>query len=80
MRINNIFSSIYVDYIDVNGGDSMGAAKEEAKKLIDRLPEQATWDDIMYQLYVQKKIDKGLKAVEEGKVISHEEAKMRIFK
>lgn len=58
----------------------MGIAKEEAKKLIDRLPEQATWEDIMYQFYVQKKIDKGLKALEDGKVISHEEAKMRIFK
>ncbi len=43
-------------------------------------PEQATWDDIMYQLYVRKKIDKGLEAMEEGKAISHEEAKKRIFK
>lgn len=57
----------------------MGIAKEEAKKIIDRLPDQATWDDIMYQLYVQKKIDKGLRAAEDGKVISHKEAKMRIL-
>jgi predicted transcriptional regulator len=26
-----------------------------------------------------RKIDKGLKAVEDGKVLSHKEAKMRIF-
>jgi hypothetical protein len=57
----------------------MGIAKEEAKKIIDRLPDQATWDDIMYHLYVQKKIDKVLKAVEDGKFLSHKEAKMRIF-
>jgi predicted transcriptional regulator len=57
----------------------MGIAKEEAKKIIDRLPDQATWDDIMYQLYVQKKIDKGIKAVEDGKIMSHKEAKMRIL-
>jgi hypothetical protein len=27
----------------------MNGAKEEAKKLIDKLPDQATWDDIMYE-------------------------------
>jgi hypothetical protein len=46
----------------------MVIAKEEAKKLIDRLPDQATWDDIMYHKYVQK----------DGKVLSHKEEKMRI--
>lgn len=57
----------------------MVIAKEEAKKLIDRLPDQATWDDIMYHLYVQQKIDKGLKAIEDGRVLLHKEAKMRIL-
>ena len=57
----------------------MGIVKEEARKLIDQLPEQATWDDIMYQLYIRKKIDKGLDAIKEGKVISHDEVKKRIF-
>jgi len=46
----------------------MGIVKEEAKKLIDQLPEEATWDDLMYQLYIRKKIDKGLDALKEGKV------------
>lgn len=44
----------------------MGIVKDEARKLIDQLPEQATWDDIMYQLYIRKKIDKGLEAIKEG--------------
>jgi len=57
----------------------MGIIKEEARKLIDQLPDQATWDDIMYQLYIRGKIDKGLDAIKEGKIISHEEAKKRIF-
>jgi len=54
-------------------------AKEEAKKLIDKLPEHATWDDIMYELYVKKKIAVALKAAEEGQVISHEEVKKRLL-
>ena len=33
----------------------MSSVKEEAKKLIERLPDQVTWDDIMYEFYVKKK-------------------------
>lgn len=55
----------------------MSAIKNEAKKLIDKLPEQATWDDIMYEFYVKKKIELGLKAAQEGRVKSHEEVKRR---
>lgn len=31
----------------------MATPKEAPKQLIDQLPEQASWDDIMYELYVQ---------------------------
>jgi predicted transcriptional regulator len=57
----------------------MSIIKEEAKKLIDRLPEKATWDDIMYEFYVKKKLAGALKAAEEGRVISHEEVKKRLL-
>lgn len=57
----------------------MSIIKDEAKKMIDRLPDNATWDDIMYELYVKKKIAAGLKAAEEGKVVSHEDAKKRLL-
>ena len=51
--------------------------KQEASWLIDRLPDDATWDDLMYEIYVRRKIDEGLKAADEGRVISHEEVKKR---
>jgi predicted transcriptional regulator len=57
----------------------MNIVKEEAKKLIDKLPDNATWDDIMYELYVKKKITAGLKAAEEGRAVSHEEVKKRLL-
>ena len=57
----------------------MSVVKEEAKKLIDELPEHATWDDIMYELYIKKKLAVALKAAEEGRVISHEEVKKRLL-
>lgn len=57
----------------------MSIVKEEAKKIIDKLPDQATWDDIMYEFYVKKKLAVALRAAEEGRVIPHEEVKKRFF-
>jgi hypothetical protein len=57
----------------------MSIVKEEAKKLIDKLPEQATWDDIMYEFYVKKKLAVALKAAEEGNVVSHKQVKKRLL-
>jgi hypothetical protein len=34
--------------------------KEEAHKLVDRLPERATWDDLMHEIYVRETIERGL--------------------
>jgi len=58
--------------------------KEEIIALIRNLPEDATIDDIMYHLYVKKKILMGINEVELGKVIPHEQvmenAKKRLEK
>jgi hypothetical protein len=58
---------------------SMHFVKEEAKRLIDKLPDQATWDDIMYEFYVKKKLAVALKAAEKGRVVSHKDAKKRLL-
>ena len=57
----------------------MSTIKEEAKRLIDRLPDEVTWDDIMYEFYVKKKIATGIKAAEEGRIVSHKEVKKRFL-
>jgi predicted transcriptional regulator len=57
----------------------MSIAKEQAKKLLEQIPESATWDDIMYQLYVRAKITEGLKDIEQGKLVSHEEVIQRFL-
>ena len=59
-------------------GHLMSSAKEEAINLITRLPDEASWDDIMYEMYVKKKIALGIKAADEGRVVPHEEVK-RMF-
>jgi truncated hemoglobin YjbI len=55
----------------------MQSVKEMARELIEHLPDTATFDDLIYEFYVRQKIETGLKAVNEGRTISHDEAKKR---
>ncbi|MDP8240877.1 MAG: hypothetical protein P9X24_17450 [Candidatus Hatepunaea meridiana] len=50
--------------------------KEAATEIIRDLSDDATFDDIMYRLYVRTKIERGLRDIEEGRVVSQEEAKI----
>ena len=34
--------------------------KEEARKLIDKMPDDSTWDDLMHKIYVRQAIESGL--------------------
>ena len=57
----------------------MSTVKEAARSIVDNLPEQATWDDLMYELYVKQKIDAGLEAAADGRTVPHEEVKARLL-
>ena len=57
----------------------MATPKQAAKELIEHLPDQASWDDIMYELYVKQKIEAGLKSVAEGRTVAHEDIKRRLM-
>lgn len=57
----------------------MSTVREEAKQVIERLPDHATWDDLMYELYVRQKISAGLRAADEGRVVSHEDVKKKFL-
>jgi predicted transcriptional regulator len=52
--------------------------KEEVRRLLETLPNEASYEDIQYHIYVQQKIDKGLEASESGDFISDEEIERRI--
>jgi len=57
----------------------MQSAKQAAKAIIDQISEQATWDDIMYELYVKQKIEEGLADIEAGRTIPHEQIKAELL-
>ena len=57
----------------------MNTARDEARKLIDQLPDEATWDDVMYELYIKKKLAVALKAVEDGHVVAHDAVRRKLL-
>ena len=52
--------------------------KAEAHRLVDELPDNASWDDLMYEVYVRQAIESGIAAADAGQLVSHEEALTRI--
>jgi len=56
----------------------MSLAKQEAVALIDRLPETATTADILEELFFKEQVERGMRDVVEGRVVSHQELKERL--
>ena len=55
-------------------------AKREAQRVLDNLPEDATLEQIQYHLYVLQKVEEGQRAIDEGRVIPHEDVVRRMGK
>lgn len=53
-------------------------AKQEAKSLIEKLPDNCSIEDIQYHLYVLQKVRSGLEDARENVAISQEEAESRL--
>ena len=55
----------------------MSTVKEEVQRLVETLPNDATWDTVMYEIYVRQKIAAGEQAIAEGRVSPHADVKKR---
>ncbi|MBA4284867.1 MAG: hypothetical protein C0434_04980 [Xanthomonadaceae bacterium] len=42
--------------------------KQQAHELIDRLPDGATWDDVVYEMAVRRSIERGLADADAGRL------------
>jgi predicted transcriptional regulator len=58
----------------------MADIKEKVIQMIKNLPEDVSLDEIMAELYFRLQVDAGLKELDEGKGIPHEEVEKRISK
>lgn len=56
----------------------MQSIKAEVIDMIQSLPDNSTLDEISYHLYVRSKVERGLKAIDEGRFVSETVAEKRI--
>ena len=49
--------------------------KDEARRLVDTLADDSTWEDLMYQIYVRETIEAGLADSEAGRATDVEKVR-----
>ena len=54
--------------------------KEEIIRLVEKMPDDCTVEDIIYELYFKQKVDKGLQDIQNEDVVPHEEVVQRMEK
>ena len=63
---------------DMSESETISNAKTSALHALEKLPGDVTYDDIMYELYVLQKIERGQEDVRQRKTVSHKDAKKRL--
>lgn len=51
--------------------------KEQARNIVEALPEDSTWEDLMYEIYVQESVQRGLEDAKTGRVKTTEEIRAK---
>ena len=55
----------------------MSNVKLEARHLVGSLPDNATWDDLMYTIYVRQAVESGLEDRDAGRALHVAEVRAR---
>ena len=58
----------------------MSGAKEQVIRMIERLPDDVTADDILREIYFKMQVDAGLEELDEGLGIPHENVEEHMSK
>jgi len=54
------------------------SAKKELFKLADRLADDATWDDVLYEIYATQAIEEGIADCDAGRKVPISEVRKRL--
>jgi hypothetical protein len=52
--------------------------RDEARRFVDQLPDDATWEDLLYQIYVRQSVEAGLEVCRVGRLVPVEEVRKRL--
>lgn len=55
-------------------------AIESVKKLLEKLPIDSKYEDIIAEIYFKQRVDEGLEQIENGNYLTHDEVKKRLEK
>jgi hypothetical protein len=55
-----------------------GSIKPEARRLVEGLPDDATWDDLLYEIYVRQSVEAGLRDCQAGRTLPVSEVRRRL--
>lgn len=58
--------------------NATASIKGEARQLVDQLPDDATWDDLLYEIYVRQSVEAGLAAIREGRTLTTAQVRERL--
>jgi hypothetical protein len=51
--------------------------KEKVHQLLENLPDSATWEDLMYRIYVREAIEAGIKDSDQGRTVDIKDVRRR---
>ena len=51
--------------------------KQQALNLLEKLPENATWEDLMYEIYIRQTIEAGIEDSKAGRTIDVKEVRAK---
>jgi hypothetical protein len=58
----------------------MATAKEEMRKMVDALPDDANWEDVQYSIYVRERVDRGRREADEEKLLVLSSKSVALFR
>ena len=56
----------------------MATVKEEVRRMIESLPDDATREDVQYSIYVRERIERGRREAADGKILNQDEVERRM--
>ena len=58
----------------------MATAKEEMRKMVDALPDDANWEDVQYSIYVRERVERGRREADEEKLLVLSSKSVALFR
>lgn len=68
------------EHLWISSWDCVITTKQKGCEAISRIPEESTFEDIQYHLYVLQYIEQGEQDIEDGKILTHDQVERRLAK